>query len=878
MGLIRFNHKYQELIPLQQVTSENQRRSLRKAMHAARHNPRGSTHMFHALCHVVTALTRNDNAGGDTWIICLTDGQSWDSSAALIPQLQASPNNLHISLIGVNLDPQINTDMEMLCRKYQTENRHNKGFFLPTSADMIEIEQAFNQVAARIPVSQTFELDGIMSDAECRAKLEEHRPNFIQPDNKILFSFWVKYLYRRCRVFDDNEDFNYNENQESLGSSLMEVMLKESSQNLQRAQNCNWSSSNHVQLIYDFSDQGNPQFRLICTSPDDLDADQKERLSQLNLPGFYLPTTADLRKRETLDLYLSQALNIPLNEDEMGRKRLQCIDDNKFVLTLDFCLKLLSIHERVFCGVPCIMEGETGVSKTALTKMYSILINSQQRSAASESTEKVLDSMLAELSRRYPSVDVEEQYGSAQKILLYLEPSSHHNAEEASLTINNMLKQANARRSAIFSCIPKNLNNSSELLNWFRESCLEPTFFDINIHGSLTADELRIKVDEARRVARKLAHLNIKVVVFLDEVNTSSTLGLLKEMIVDHSFSGEMLESNIVLIAACNPVRNSISQAKPSREIDLGKTWASGHYQVKKLPMSLQVMTWDYGSLKCDQEKEFIYRRILMMDDEISDITARGMTEVISSSHELIRSLSKEHIQENLSQQNEAAAENDAEQRSRSVVSLRDIQRVFHLIKFFLDDHSLGSNDFRRAMLIAVGMVYYFRLDSLAREQFVQELESLPSEQCQDCHLRDVLDSAIDLLIKNTEIPEGVALTKGLKENLFMTMVCTLSRTPLMIVGPPGCSKTLAVTVVTENANGEESPSPFYREYARIQPFHYQCSKSSTSNEVASVFDRAIQRQSNVKRSKQQCLVFMDEAGLPEEEKESLKVSLDTAS
>ena len=75
-------------------------------------------------------------------------------------------------------------------------------------------------------------------------------------------------------------------------------------------------------------------------------------------------------------------------------------------------------------------------------------------------------------------------------------------------------------------------------------------------------------------------------------------------------------------------------------------------------------------------------------------------------------------------------------------------------------------------------MVYYFRLDSLAREQFVQELESLPSEQCQDCHLRDVLDSAIDLLIKNTKIPEGVALTKGLKENVFMTMVCSLYRTP----------------------------------------------------------------------------------------------------
>ena len=92
-----------------------------------------------------------------------------------------------------------------------------------------------------------------------------------------------------------------------------------------------------------------------------------------------------------------------------------------------------------------------------------------------------------------------------------------------------------------------------------------------------------------------------------------------------------------------------------------------------------------------------------------------------------------------------------------------------------------------------------------------------------------------------------------------MITVCTFSRTPIMIVGPPGSSKTLAVSIVTDNANGEESPSLFYRKYARIQPFHYQCSKTSTSNEVASVFDRAIQRQSKVNRTKQQCLVFMDE-------------------
>ena len=35
------------------------------------------------------------------------------------------------------------------------------------------------------------------------------------------------------------------------------------------------------------------------------------------------------------------------------------------------------MNERIQCGVPCIMEGETGVSKTALTRMLFILLNQQ---------------------------------------------------------------------------------------------------------------------------------------------------------------------------------------------------------------------------------------------------------------------------------------------------------------------------------------------------------------------------------------------------------------------------------------------------------------------------------------------------------------------
>ena len=72
-----------------------------------------------------------------------------------------------------------------------------------------------------------------------------------------------------------------------------------------------------------------------------------------------------------MDKCLSRALNIPLND----KKRLTAIDDENYVLTLDFAIKMLQIHERHECGEPVIIQGETGVGKTALIQMLSKLWN-----------------------------------------------------------------------------------------------------------------------------------------------------------------------------------------------------------------------------------------------------------------------------------------------------------------------------------------------------------------------------------------------------------------------------------------------------------------------------------------------------------------------
>ncbi len=60
---------------------------------------------------------------------------------------------------------------------------------------------------------------------------------------------------------------------------------------------------------------------------------------------------------------------------QLEEGRLKAIDEEQYVLTLDYTIKMLNIHERYKCGVPVIIEGETGVGKTALVKMLSKLWN-----------------------------------------------------------------------------------------------------------------------------------------------------------------------------------------------------------------------------------------------------------------------------------------------------------------------------------------------------------------------------------------------------------------------------------------------------------------------------------------------------------------------
>ena len=258
-----------------------------------------------------------------------------------------------------------------------------------------------------------------------------------------------------------------------------------------------------------------------------------------------------------------------------------------------------------------------------------------------------------------------------------------------------------------------------------------------------------------------------------------------------------------------------------------------------------------------------------------------SLTELIVGSQNQMRQYAFEQIKSNMRGTKESI---DYYSRisSRSCVSQRDIQRVFTLFQWFmkiydkLKPHGDRPDYSRRAVLVALGIVYYMRLNNQYRKQYTDFLDKeyrLPNEVTFTKAIEEELNWYINLV----ELPKGIARTQALKENIFATIVCTVTHTPLIIVGAPGSSKTLSFNQTIANLKGAESRVRIFRDtsiFHSLDPHYYQCSRRTTSIEIQTVFSRAVNRQRSHSRFNLPiyCVVFMDEAGLPEESHESLKV------
>jgi hypothetical protein len=784
------------------------------------------------------------------------------------------------------------------------------------------------------------------SEKECHRLLQKYMKSHVRV-NKLQQKLFIGYMKRRCVFMENFPHFNYNSDYPKLGSTIMGTMLDEVNKFCLTDRQREWSQSNLLQIVYEYTSKWDGGFLLLTVNHEAL----KEKLVDYRKIGIRIPHPSEIHTRKFLDRYLAAALNVPLDPDT---KRIKLIDDKGYVLTLDYFLKMLEIHERMESGIPVIIEGETGVGKTALLEMLSLLWNASLMDEHRKFLERFSDE-LREISEKYSRSIPEERTDSflalmeatTVKQMVPIEVIMQVCCCTLSCEDGEIINVA----SKLSSCMKKSTMDSSialleyesswqEMQNSFKDQlpqelsfiqfwkqCIrshetlrsesvaallfcflraEPMqiFHKFSIHSALTPMDigkfLKPILDQSNRlkyawdmVAHEKVKANIpKVTVFFDEINTSSCPGLLKEILVDRTFQGDSVPENVFIVAACNPHRGNSIILEERKAISKVRTRTT--YYVHPLHPTLLHLKWDYGALNEDQELLYVQQKMEMISKEIGCDDHGDLSyfaELIVCSQNLMRKYACEHMANFL-----ALCPSDAKKFSYSCVSQRDIQRVFIFLNWLMNCYQSESfkdrfernvtlaEKFETAVSLSLALVYYVRLDDNPntngngplsyRSQYVIDLQERTG---QSLYINTALKQELMFYGKRLCIPPGVAKTRVLLENMFCIIACCCTRTPLIITGPPGSSKTLSFSLTLDNIKGRQSTlDPFknFELFPSLDPHYYQCSVQTTSTEVETVFQRAINRQRRFNGAGLpiNCVVFMDEAGLPEESHESLKV------
>ena len=940
-GLIIFNHEIKESIlgPFDSTHKSSLTTMINNA------TAYGGTNMWTALNRALRGFGPSSDSNRRKVVVALTDGEAGDPQFADSVQssLKTTYQDVQIIFMTVNLSASNREDIRRRCI------RDDKRDILIDAQDGASLNAAWTTVGELLTVSERIMRQAAnITDQECLRllkkymKLDSHHRIWC----KFEQTFWVRYMHRRCQILAASERFNTNQ-KPTFGSTTMTIMLNEVDRVLSKDHRVDWHSIRHEQMVFrkqivvqaDGKQREDYSWSILCSNPNDQEPDWVQRKALLKNLGMQVPTVDDMGKsdRRVLDSYLAYGIGIELEDKcieysssgspfdfELGS--LPLLNSCEFVLTLDFAIKLLTINERIECGIPCIIQGETGVSKTALTRMLFMLKNGSirytqlflllkenalQTLSKPENTRKL--SALHVIVRHW-MIDEEENIQAAWQDCNQLADAIRVSRKEILLKDIFDELRANPMLDPLESCDNhvKRLKeeNSASLLLWFVDTTIKHaaidadvhwTFNAVNVHAAMTVKEIEDIVVNVSERARRLfqlggyldspSHKNTKLCIFFDEINTSSHMGILKEVITNHTVNGLGISKNVVIVAACNPARKKVNFFS-NRKQEHGIEWVAGHFQTHPLPPSFEMMLWDYGSLHPKQEEDFIKKRLELFaqaqNKQWDTLQKCEFAKLLNSAHQITRILAELHVKSLVKESEMKMSDNEIFARATSALSLRDILRCFKVYqrlssaplivrKTFIGSPGSLTED-KCLWLLAIGIVYYLRLGMDAfnpEKDYRRKFKTKFQTDCgQDADVKEVSTRAMDELMEQTDLQPGIAPTEGLKENIFMVLVCLISKVPVMIVGPPGSSKTLAIGILVENARGEYSRSEVYKAISYLIPFHYQCSRRSTSQQIEEVFKRAIERQAKALREagKVSCFVFMDEAGLPEEGRESLKV------
>ena len=380
----------------------------------------------------------------------------------------------------------------------------------------------------------------------------------------------------------------------------------------------------------------------------------------------------------------------------------------------------------------------------------------------------------------------------------------------------------------------------------------------INIHPGIDDESLCEIMNKKVEIADK--QKDNEVWLFFDEINTCKSLSLLTEIFINRTYFGKKISDNIRLLGACNPYRKRKGDKEKCGLSFPDDTDNELVYLVEPLPQSLLYYVFSFGSIDEEDEKKYIYSIIAELftseEKELHEITK----EAISQCHIYLRKI-----------------------YDSSVVSLREISRFTKCVEFFKEyftkknKYLKRSNDEKnnkiRSIICSLYLCYYIRLtnptirfnfdvslrpillelinnkkieetganiiEQIINENFKNEIKSRHDEQKIEKNFSDFIKVEQDYLIDQIELEKGIGKNTLLKENVFLSFVSVVTNIPLIIVGKPGCGKSLSAQLIKNSMKGKYSNNKFFKLFPRIIQTYFQGSDSTLPQDVENLFKKA---------------------------------------
>lgn len=345
--------------------------------------------------------------------------------------------------------------------------------------------------------------------------------------------------------------------------------------------------------------------------------------------------------------------------------------------------------------------------------------------------------------------------------------------------------------------------------------------------------------------------------IFMDEINTCGELGLIKSIMCDRILPGCDIPRNVAFFGACNPFKRRLEESVgPSVGLTLRGKAPAGRsdglvYRVQPLVDSMLDYIWDFGSLSPADEKLYIAQYFSKLPDR--DMLVKA---VVASQNFMRKKCDPD------------------------AVSMRDVRRVRVLFLWFMD-HKLpttvtgfvynllgyGNNKAMSCIVLALAHCYRCRLRSTEmRQDYDEAISEAFSKRLTARAIRQCIVTEQEGYLKQMKLPHGIALNHALRENVYVLLVCILTKTPVFLVGEPGSSKSLSIVLLSSNMRGKDSESEFFRRLPEVKITAYQGSESSTSEGILKIFQKAEDYADAREKEKANVVtvVLIDEIGLAE--------------